>query len=160
MVNLAIESGGDVLDAAIQEDGLLSTALKESEEIYVRIGIILNELANDHKLRKDIRDRNIDAANAIIVIVNALDNRIAEALDRLDAAQATVIDQSLGSLAAVNGLDCDCACPIPKRGIKHIEGTARGVQHCVAEDEDRIRVILRTLCDNLQEVIELGVREV
>lgn len=160
MVNLAIESGGDLLDAAIQEDGLLSTALKESEEIYVRIGIILSELVNDHKLRKDIREKNIDAAKAIIVIVNALDNRIAEALDRLDAAQAAIIDQTVGSLVAVNGLACDCACPIPKRGIKHIEATARAVQHCVAEDEDRVRNSLRSLCDNLQEVIELGVREV
>lgn len=160
VINLAIESEGDVLGAAIQEDSLLSTALKESEEVYDRIAIILKELTSDQKLSKEIRQKNLNAAQAIIVVVNALDNVIAEGLDRLDAAQSAIIDQTLGSLIAVNGLDCECACPIPKRGIKNIEGTANVVQNCVGEEEDRVRNTLRTLCENLQEVIELGLRQV
>lgn len=160
VVNLGQESSVDLLSVSLALDSLLATANHELEDLYVKIGQVLEQIVKDKKLSKEWRRLNLDALQALISVANGLDDRLASELDGLDASESSIIDQQIGSLIAVNGLDCECACPIPKRSISVVEQTAKELKNCVAEEEDSIKWALENACKNLQDIVNKTVRKV
>lgn len=160
VVNIGQESSVDLLTVSLAIDSLVATANHELEDLYVKIGEVLDQIVKDKKISKELRRLNLDALQALITVANGLDERLLSELDGLDASESSIIDQQIGSLIAVNGLNCDCACPIPKRSISVIEKTAKALQKCVAEEEEEVKWALNNACKNLQEIIHHTVRKV
>lgn len=159
-VSLTNEVNGDLLDASLNIDRLLSTANKELENLYSNIGTILELIVKEKKWNKQLKKQILDAIQSLINNANGLIPILSCTLSAIDLEESAIIDQVLGSLNAVNELDCDCACPVPKHGVSLIEGTARSVQKCVAAAEEQIRWALIEACDRLGDVIKIGVRKV
>lgn len=158
-VNLRIETAPEIIRVAIAADSILSTVIIEVENILEKIGVLWTQLL-DQKQPNEFQRQNLNALAGIVANVNGLDNKFAEILNLVDGGLSSVIDQAIGSLTSVNGLDCDCACPIPKRSIKLIEGTVLATAVDSEKEQQRLRDILKKTADNLQEAIVLGVRNV
>lgn len=151
-VNLKNADRADLWAASLAWDSLISTAHSGVKEIYDQISTILDVLQNDKKLDKTWRKLNIGALHAILTICNGLEDRLTTLLKRFDGAELAVIDEAIGSLTAVNNLDCDCACSIPKRNHDLIVNTVQQLTECVAELENAVKLALKVACDSLIEI--------
>lgn len=159
VINLRIEMAPELIRVAIGEDTILSAAIEEVEIILKKISVLWTALL-DQKLNDAVRQQNLNALAGLVSNANALDNQIASMLDRLDAAEASIIDQSLGSLITLDGLNCECACDLTKRSVKHVKETAAQLLTCINEECEELVKLLKATSAKLQKAIDVGVRDV
>lgn len=152
-INLKSANRDELWRASLAWDSLLATAHSGLTDVYEQIANVLDVLQNDKSLEKSWRKLNIGALHAILTIANNLEDRLTSLLERLDGAELTVINEVIGSLTAVDNLDCDCACPIPKRGHQLIVITVQKLTEHVAEYEKEVERALRATCDSLQDIL-------
>lgn len=159
-VNLRNEVRPALWKYSLQWDEHLTNAHNSIEELYIQIAKVLELVQNDSHLDKSARRTNLDALSALLTVLNGLEDRLESAIGLLDSLEGAIIDTVIGSLIAVNKLDCDCACPVPKNGIDLILGTANALTTCIQKKDKSVVVALNRACDSLKAIIRKGVAKV
>lgn len=154
------KESSDLLEVSLALDSLLANTNEKIEKLYVVIGKLLKVINLEKKLDKQLRRIYLDALQSLITLLNKMYYYMQAQLVGLDATLTTIIILQVSSLNWVSGLDCKCACPIPKLGCELTQSTADALKECTVTERDALVDLLDTACNDLNTVLKHGLKKV